>query len=598
MAYSAAGSGVTWKEDLIAKLQDGLDKFYRSPNHGLPDIEASEELRLPQGVEKSNISLIPNCIDHGNYLSGELCPNSPSPKRKRDKRFRVCPNNTRHPCYVGVSISKVNDIKSADAFFDLRVRLSLLFEVDLVAAGFEKWVDAARESQAGYLPLLAHQAEVLRDLGIVIPKLVFLNAVSQQHVRPVEMCLYPRPHESSFECITWSHMWDIQFRQQFDLRDFPFDTQELVMELSMLDSDVAHIMDRFHLVVYAVQYKEDLVDMPEWRVHQPKIQRRLPLHRRMNIHIPVSRQPQYYFWNIIFVVFMISTLGFTVFMESWEYVSERVSIVLTLLLTIITFQYNVSSQLPKLCYFTILDGYTFRMTVSLFLLSFGCCAAKLQQYLIHNFDSVDFLDRWDPESIDLLVSFIFAILYLFAQIQWIWLVLRKWNRLSQRDLLSNSHFGTTSRNAPSWLCFMFSHPFFIDAAGHSKSQALEFHQSTLARFSAMLPRALQFIASAKDIGYNVIEKVEKPPIVLANLTLPTPCRAKTPVCTPTTSPGSSPQSTFERDKLGTVRTSRSDVSEGRGSTSSVRCRRGTKYSNTNSARTLSRSDSFEPMIGG
>jgi len=270
-------------------------------------------------------------------------------------------------------------------------------------------------------------------------------------------------------------MWDVQFRQQFDLRDFPFDSQDLVLELSMMDSEPAHIMDRFHLVVYSVQYKQDLVNLPEWRVHLPRIQRRLPLHRRMNIHIRVSRQPQYYLWNIIFVAFMISTLGFTVFMESWENTSERVSIVLTLLLTNITFQYNVSSQLPKLCYFTLLDGYTFRMTVSLFLLSFGCCAAKFHEYFVYNVESVDLLDSWDPESIDLLASFVFGTLYLLANIQWLWLVLRNCFRFCD-DILSNSQFGEASRNAPIWLCFMFGYPFFLGAPEDGQFQPLKNQQ--------------------------------------------------------------------------------------------------------------------------
>eukprot|EP00746_Dinoflagellata_sp_MGD_P066257 gnl/MRDRNA2_/MRDRNA2_27481_c0_seq1.p1 gnl/MRDRNA2_/MRDRNA2_27481_c0~~gnl/MRDRNA2_/MRDRNA2_27481_c0_seq1.p1 ORF type:complete len:561 (-),score=59.88 gnl/MRDRNA2_/MRDRNA2_27481_c0_seq1:13-1695(-) len=465
-----------WKEELIAKLQDGLDKLYRSANHGLPDIESSEELRVPVGVERINML----------QKKPDLQTQDRDHSKKIIKQFRVPPNNDRHPCYVGVSISKINDIRSAGAFFDLRVRLSLLFELDLIGAGFEKWVDAAHESQAGFLPLLATHIESLRDLGIVIPKMVFLNAISQKDVRPVEIRMYPREQESQLECITWSHMWDVQFRQHFDLRDFPFDRQDLLLELAMIDLEPARLMDRFHLVVYAVQYKQEVMNLPEWQVHTPRIQRRFPLHRRMNIHIRVSRQPQYYFWNILFVVFMISTLGFTVFMESWNNTSERVSIVLTLLLTNITFQYNVSSQLPKLCYFTLLDRYTFAMTLSLFLLCFGCCAAKLQQYLIYWFDSLDFLDEWDAESVDHIVSFTFGIWYLLVHMQWIWLVLRHWFLFSY-DSISDSHFMGTSKNAPSWLCFMFSHPFFIGAPKDDQPQSLEDRRSNLAKYFAKSP---------------------------------------------------------------------------------------------------------------
>lgn len=467
-----------WKEELIAKLQQGLEKFYRSPNHGLPEVEASEELRVPIGVERANVLMRePDLLG---YLDSE----------KSDKKFRVAPNNVRHPCYVGLSISKINDIKSSDGIIDLRVRLSLLFEFDLIGAGFETWVDAAYD--AGFLRLSPRQIENLRDVGIVIPKMVFLNAISQTEVRYAEIRVYPRLEDSQFECVTWSHMWDIQFRQQFDLHAFPFDRQDLLLELSMIDCEAAHLLDRFHLVVHAVQFKQDVMNIPEWHVHRPRIQRRLPIQRRINIHIRVSRRPQYYFWNIIFVVFMISTLGFTVFMESWEHTSERVSIVLTLLLTNITFQYNVSSQLPKLCYFTMLDGYTFRMTVSLFLLSFGCCAAKFQEYLISRCDSEKyfFLHQWDPPSVDLAVSLTFAMFYVFVHIQWSWLVLSYWFRFSY-DALSESNFCETSSNAPSWLCFMFSYPFFIRAPRHESgrrvSQALGDTRSPVAKLLAKKP---------------------------------------------------------------------------------------------------------------
>lgn len=519
VAFTTHDSQTSWKEELIARLQDGLDKLYISPNHNLPDVEANVEVRWPESVKKIHdddvMMMRAGQRDEGGWMMMRA-PNlqhktkegsdvnkgqhslleGPGASTERTKRFRVSPNNHRHPCYVVVSISKINDVKSANAFFDLRVRLSLLFEFDLVGAGFKKLVDDACESPAGFLPLSGSHMEMLRDLGIVIPRMVFLNAISQQDVRPVETRVYPRLEKSKLDCITCSCMWDVQFRQQFDLRDFPFDSQDLVLELSITDSEAAHVFDRFHLVVYSIQYKQDLVNVPEWRVHVPRIQRRLPFHRRMNIHVRISRQPQYYLWNIIFVSFMISTLGFTVFMESWKNTSERVSVVLTLLLTNITFQYNVSSQLPKLFYFTLLDSYTFRNIFSLFLLSFGCCAAKFHTYLVYNVDSLDWLDGWSPESIDKTVSFIFGFFYVLAHIQGLFLVFRKCYRFSD-DILSNSQFGESSKNAPIWLCFMFGYPFFLGAPEDGNFRPLAFGRDTTCLCPLKSPRTPENIVFPK-----------------------------------------------------------------------------------------------------
>jgi hypothetical protein len=68
---------------------------------------------------------------------------------------------------------------------------------------------------------------------------------------------------------------------------------------------------------------------------------------------------------------MIQTLSFTAFwLEPIQELSDRLQVVLTLLLTVVAFKLMIKEQLPSVPYMTDLDKYIFAVTTMLFAQAF------------------------------------------------------------------------------------------------------------------------------------------------------------------------------------------------------------------------------------
>jgi uncharacterized protein YhhL (DUF1145 family) len=73
--------------------------------------------------------------------------------------------------------------------------------------------------------------------------------------------------------------------------------------------------------------------------------------------ILIERQCEWYLWNVIVVTFALVMLSAVIFVCSREDVPDKMSINVTLVLTIMAFKYTFSGDLPKKAYLTWMDKY-------------------------------------------------------------------------------------------------------------------------------------------------------------------------------------------------------------------------------------------------
>ena len=71
--------------------------------------------------------------------------------------------------------------------------------------------------------------------------------------------------------------------------------------------------------------------------------------------VAFERQPQYYLWNIVLVLFLITCMSAYTFSISPSDSAARLELNFTLVLTTVAFKYTVSSYLPKITYLTLMD---------------------------------------------------------------------------------------------------------------------------------------------------------------------------------------------------------------------------------------------------
>jgi hypothetical protein len=168
-------------------------------------------------------------------------------------------------------------------------------------------------------------------------------------------------------------MWNCGFRcicrEIFELQAFPFDTNELTLQLR-LNSPLT--WDLFDLTVQVVQFNKDCLYQTEYQIAEPQIKRNSPAHKSTDIQFRVTRLAQYYVQNIVVIMFSLSLLGLLAFLMEVQDLGDRVSTVLTVILTAVAFKFVIDGSLPKVAYNTVIDYYILSSSLSLAAMALLC----------------------------------------------------------------------------------------------------------------------------------------------------------------------------------------------------------------------------------
>lgn len=160
---------------------------------------------------------------------------------------------------------------------------------------------------------------------------------------------------------------DFSFRA--DLRNFPFDQQELGFRLiaNHGEEDVNFTIDQDLLGM------ADPLSVANWRIQmagaQKDTQYIAPAHRelaRLNITLRASRLTGYYTWQQLVPLCLVVMMTWVVFWIPLEFVAPRVGLAATSMLTLIAYRFAMSSVLPPIAYLTRLDVFMIGASVLVF----------------------------------------------------------------------------------------------------------------------------------------------------------------------------------------------------------------------------------------
>ncbi|PVD30719.1 hypothetical protein C0Q70_09994 [Pomacea canaliculata] len=158
------------------------------------------------------------------------------------------------------------------------------------------------------------------------------------------------------------HRWRFKgvFRESLELKHFPFDVQDLSLQISSERSvdEIKMVHDPWHLS--SVNTKA-FQDSQEW--HVECIFKRTSMeyassaiHPILYFTVRVKRNVGYFLWNVVFIVFLILLLTFTTASID-PTSSDRLVSTITLFLTLVAFKMVVKQSLPTISYLTYLDMY-------------------------------------------------------------------------------------------------------------------------------------------------------------------------------------------------------------------------------------------------
>lgn len=160
--------------------------------------------------------------------------------------------------------------------------------------------------------------------------------------------------------------------QMFMLQSFPFDVQTINIQFRMScvhKVEIAKVISDESLCDWqggggVVMGAWDYVDM------KSEVIERAPGEVNVKpdyvVCVTVARKPSFYITNIAMPTIMLVILNFACFLVNHEDRADRMSIVLTILLTCVAFKFSVASLLPILNYETRLDRLTLAMLAIVF----------------------------------------------------------------------------------------------------------------------------------------------------------------------------------------------------------------------------------------
>ena len=169
--------------------------------------------------------------------------------------------------------------------------------------------------------------------------------------------------------IMWNCGYRITCREIFELEAFPFDCNDLTLQLRLNDPQT---WDKFDLTIQIVQFNKAALYQTEYDICAPCIERGSPNHKVSDVHLRVSRLAQYYVQNIVVMMFSLSLLGLLAFIMEVQDLGDRVSTVLTVILTAVAFKFVIDGSLPKVPYNTVIDYYILSSSLTLAAMCFLC----------------------------------------------------------------------------------------------------------------------------------------------------------------------------------------------------------------------------------
>ncbi|XP_065669946.1 cys-loop ligand-gated ion channel [Hydra vulgaris] len=210
------------------------------------------------------------------------------------------------------------------------------------------------------------------------PRLYFPNAIELKSSLNKTVVFVDNKRKRSM--IQWSYRVKGRFKCLFDITKFPFDEQLLSINVSSYWNDtIVKFRQETSIGNSIINALHNFTDCGQWELQKyilsdvvdPKntsssSEMKEPLFQ---FFVHARRKYKYYLWNIVAMVNMISILAFTCFAIDKQDNGKRLSVSLTLLLTVVAFKNFVSSILPKVSYLTLLDKYVLINVGFIFLVS-------------------------------------------------------------------------------------------------------------------------------------------------------------------------------------------------------------------------------------
>ena len=163
--------------------------------------------------------------------------------------------------------------------------------------------------------------------------------------------------------VTYRERFDGVYSNNFELRKFPFDTQVLRFEFQPFLSAASEIRFASQALPGTGITPDQHTELAAWHVEDLKYTTNKlvldpfqPATHEALFQLTVERRSGFYLWKIFLPLMMITMIPIVVFWIDVKEFDWILKIPMTMLLSMVAFQFTVTRDLPRIGYITFLDA--------------------------------------------------------------------------------------------------------------------------------------------------------------------------------------------------------------------------------------------------
>eukprot|EP00746_Dinoflagellata_sp_MGD_P025891 gnl/MRDRNA2_/MRDRNA2_160972_c0_seq1.p1 gnl/MRDRNA2_/MRDRNA2_160972_c0~~gnl/MRDRNA2_/MRDRNA2_160972_c0_seq1.p1 ORF type:complete len:551 (-),score=105.57 gnl/MRDRNA2_/MRDRNA2_160972_c0_seq1:209-1861(-) len=336
-------------------FQPGTDEPLKSPCSSQTGSSYEDEKQIPVGCQQSTVSFAANCDDKEEDQDisklgfDEACALMKTIRRRKDsKRFNL---REYKPMSKVVSIAfkvwLIRDIYPIESTFKCQFRVFLEW-LDEAAVGLVERQKVTKEQQA----------------NLSIPEITIQNVLD---FKVEDQSAAPEVINSESGHVAFQVLYSATLQMEYNMSLFPFDSQMLNIVLQMASSK-----DSDRAFYYQYCEVEEQKGLEEWKVHSNYGESEVTDGRpQVTFGVLIQRRSRYYVVNVLLLLFMISSMTFSLYVLRSEDFANRAMIFMAISLTQVTFKLSVENKLPKVAYSTSFDVYAMSCQALLCLTAVG-----------------------------------------------------------------------------------------------------------------------------------------------------------------------------------------------------------------------------------
>lgn len=244
---------------------------------------------------------------------------------------------------LGVYILDITDIDEPGGKFTLHVLLGTY------------WDDPSRAFEGTEPKILREDAAVEEANSGWRPMAEFNRTTAAPELQHALLRIRPNGR------VEYERHLTVEIATNLDLRKLPFDTQYLQIELESFQ----HLAGQVEFVLPPENLRiTHRISLPQWQVGKLSAEVK-PVYRqvydetysRATVTLEVKRHTQFYIWQMMVPLGIVLGMAFAVFFLPPKDLSDRMSVIIASLLTVVALSYSLHSGLPKISYLTVIDWF-------------------------------------------------------------------------------------------------------------------------------------------------------------------------------------------------------------------------------------------------